>query len=755
MEDIIETVTGSYYSTRFKKDDSTIIDIVSKDKNIPSDAIGKEKIKGGYKLTVLGKNLPCESRSLTTKFYGHWVENKKFGMQFACTYYEILPPDTKTGIRMYLRSLKIKGVGKITCERIVLHFGTDTLRICMDEYERLTEITGISLAKAKTVHDAVIATKDYNKLAIFLGQYNVLPKQIMAISKELGGRAIEKITEDPFRIIEIPGIGFNTADTIARGLKVMLSSEKRISEAIMAVLNMDSLISGNLFTPETAVKKAALEALNKGFNPPVVTSEMYDRVMNKMKGASKEDMRLVYRFNSILYTKENELAEREPVLKLIKMNSNKIEASRIGKYQTSLKHYCDGCSIKPSQKQQDAVILSLSNRASIITGGPGTGKTTITKAIIKSYAEVNPKRAITLLAPTGKAARRMSESTGYPASTIHSALQIYPSEENGFSFETREIPNGLVIVDEFSMVDQYLMQKLMNNINGNDTQLVMIGDVDQLPSVSAGEVLREMILSEVIPTTRLTEIFRQKEGSTIIDNAIKINTGLTNLKFDRNFELISSSGEDDALSRIVRIYMEHARKYGCDNVMLLCPYRKSIGGRQVCVDVLNQKIQTLINPKVADDVTMKIGTIEFRTGDTVIQKKNREFASNGDVGTIEDIFMDKDDDMEEKVVRISFDSGNVVEYTAEEMEDVDLAYAISIHKSQGSQYRSVIIPWLEEQKNSFLTRNLLYTAVTRAVEVVTIVGSMEALRYSIGNKGIGKRNTLMAKRLIKNSINNG
>lgn len=745
-EKTLDTVEARFQILKYKKDASTIIEVVANaSKSLPEDILRTAQ-KGKVRFTVLGKNLPCESKSLETRLYGKWVKNK-YGTQFECSYFEMLPPSTKTGIKQFLKNLKIRGVGKVSISLIVAEFGKDTIDVCTNKHELLTKVRGISLEKAKAIHTKVIESQSYNELAIFLGQFQIAPRQIMTINKELGSDALSKICTNPYSILDAKGIGFNTADSIARGLSIMLDSEIRIKCAILSVLNRECITQGDLYVEKAKLKAETLILLNKGFKVPIVSEKLYDKVFESIATSVKPSV--IIRANNLVYTSENDLLEKETAHKIIKLLSCEIPENIKERYEKELSSYRG--EIKLSSKQIEAVKTSLLNPVSIITGGPGTGKTTILKAIISIYKSVNLIGSVSLLAPTGKAARRMSESTGFSANTIHSALQLYPSEENGYSFTPKDLPSGLVIIDEFSMVDQNIIHKLLNGIKGESNQLVMVGDVNQLSSVGAGDVLKEFIASGIIPTSHLSEIFRQKEGGLIIENALCINSGKTNLVYDtEQFNLIEVDNEEDGLSKAITIYLDEVKIYGIDNVMMLCPLKRQIGNRIVCVENINQKLQEMVNPKREDDISVKIGGIEYRPRDRIMQLKNAPDASNGDIGIIDEIIKDEDDGMVDYFFHITFENGNRLEYTVEDMEDVDLAYSMSIHKSQGSETKSVIIPCLKTQKSEFFSRNLLYTAVTRAKEKVTIIGDKNTINYCIANVTNGKRHTLLSKRLVVN-----
>ena len=401
--------------------------------------------------------------------------------------------------------------------------------------------------------------------------------------------------------------------------------------------------------------------------------------------------------------------------------------------------YCSSSSVRFTDNQKNAVIRSLITRLSIITGGPGTGKTTILKALIEVFRRLHPSDEVILMAPTGKAARRMNQATGYPSSTIHSKLQIY--DETKVSSSVLE--QGLVVVDEASMIDSLLMEKLLMSVSSKMNQIVFIGDINQLPSVGPGAVLKDMIGSGSIPVSRLTEIFRQKEGASIVENANKVNEGKADLTYDESFELVTVKNEEDAVEKIKGIYAAETSRWGIDNVALLSPLRRT-QNRFTCVsDGLNSVLQNEIVPTGGTAVVFN--GIEYRIGDRVMQWKNTEKSSNGDIGAIEDIIQ-TDDGL---FVKVKWENGNETEETRESMNDIKLAYSISIHKSQGSEYDCCIIPLLSDQICRLFQKNLIYTGITRSKrKCILVTDGDRALDYCVSNNRENRRNTLLMQRIV-------
>ena len=709
-----------------------LVRVTSEDGLPVSVSAKKQKGKPLY-ITVVGYSLP-EEDYIDVVYNGEWIENVKYGVQLKVKNFTRKTPDTKKGIVKYLSSKTFKGIGKATASLIVDRFGEDTLNIIRDNPERLLAIRGITKSKLKKITESFKEAESYNTLASFLMAYELSPEKINAINKRWGTEAVEIITANPHAICDIPGCGFTTAEVIAHGIgdTAILTGDERIKQCILYVLKQDTLNNGNIYSDVFEIQNTVMKRLNSN-SKVIIDASSYDTAFNHLKDAQK----IIIRSKRLVYLKENDESEQRPAHKLIDLLSKKVTVGgdEIDKALADNKVLSD--------KQKEAVKCSLMNRVSVITGGPGTGKTTILKSLIKAYEGIVGK-PVTLLAPTGRAARRMAESTGKPASTIHSEIHLY---QNDIPYgECVKLTEGLVVVDEMSMVDQFLMDRLMSCMPTLYYHLVLVGDVDQLESVGVGSVLREMINSGAIPVTRLTEVFRQAEDSAVIvQNANAVNQGVCVLNTNDRFGFVGVPSEEEAQNAILQLYETEDRKWGSDNVAILCPMRHR---GALCVDELNRKIQDVINPIQSGEPVYRLAGREFRLRDRVIMSKNTEFASNGDIGILEDIVTKKDEDGDAEVYFcISWDNGSTHEYFKDEMQDIDLAYAITIHKSQGSEYASCIIPILSTQQ-FMLRRNLFYTAITRSKEQVTVVfDSKAAVKTAIVKNEVGKRKTLFGLRL--------
>lgn len=529
----------------------------------------------------------------------------------------------------------------------------------------------------------------------------------------------------PFKLIDRIALKYNLSG---------VDSEERLKWLAVNFLE-EAEFNGNLFMEQEELVAKLKDSANSNYGDPLYTEEKIDAMLNNLFKDGKTIRQCVGR----VYLARTEHAEKmfaaEIAMRLQTAYTieNEVVESAINEFEQA-----EGISLEEDQRK--AVAMAVKNQVLILTGGPGTGKTTIVKAIIAVLKKLHEYQDsdFTLMAPTGKAAKRMSESTGKAASTIHSAICIGDEDENA----GRKLNGKVIIIDECSMLDQRVAYALIEAIP-RTSKIIFVGDVDQLQSVGAGDVLNGMISSGVVPVVKLTVIHRQKGTSRVITNAAAINSGNTRLVYGNDFSFIEVKGDHEAFDKVVQIYEEYARKYGADNVALLCPRRKDT---EVCVQSLNPILQKRINK---NPNTVTVGDSTFIVGDRIIQTKN-DAVANGEIGKIIAIYKELSCD-ERSVYRFKIDfSGKILEYTESDMKHVELAYATTVHKSQGSEYDYVIIPVLFSHSN-MLKRNLLYTAVTRAKKGVCIVGQKGTLKRAIKNNTVAKRNTLLADRLVKYS----
>ena len=674
---------------------------------------------------AVGYGLPV-SKNLRYEMRGHWSKNGKHGVQFEVDGYEEVIVPTREGIIAYLSSGQIKGIGVKTAERIFAAFGMESLEVLDREPERLLSIPGISKGKLEKICESYMANRGARDVVAFLAPYGIMPKRAVGLYKIYKERTMDVVKNHPYQLCEAAGISFKTADSIATRMGLDRMSPERVDEGMLYTL-AEAEGKGNLCMEKHAFVKACLNILDT----PGLTEEMVAGRAVRLLGSGK----LVSYQGNVYRGKTAEAEER-----LAWSIHELLSAQKIPRYG-NLDHELDAAEgrlkVKFASAQRKAVKMALTNGMSVITGGPGTGKTMIQHALLDIYRRNNPENRICCCAPTGRAARRMEQATGFTASTVHKALGLV-SGEDGAHGGSEIFHADLVLVDEVSMLDIYLAGCLFHAA-GAGTQIVLVGDADQLPSVGPGAVLSELIASGRIPVARLDQVFRQDTGSLIAANAKRIRHGCSSLEYGEDFQFIDSPVISDSAGLIARLYMEEIRKYGVDNVALLSPYRQKT---ETGVNALNQTLREMVNPDGNGKAEVLCGRRKFRTGDKVMQVKNLDDVSNGDVGYIKKIRHEGND----TAVFVDFGEGRVKRYDSSELDVLDLGYASTIHKSQGSEYQSVIIN-LQCAHFVMLTRPLVYTAITRGKSRVIIVGERKALHIAIGKTDTEKRGTCLAGRL--------
>ncbi len=684
---------------------------------------------------------------------GSFVEHKQYGIQFTVASYEIKEPETSVAMEKYLGSGIIKGVGPALSAKIVKKFGDETFNIIEREPERLAEIKGITEKKAIEIGSQFEEKKEFRNAMIFLNQYGVSNALAMKIYKEYGIKVMKIVRENPYRLADdIAGVGFKTADEIALRMGFSPESSMRMKAGISFALSM-AASNGHTYLLYEDLYEESKRLL--GISEAEFENDIYELtierkiVLKEVKGE-----RRVY--NNNLYYMELTVARKLLDLNAKSENNYKVMEAKVKEVEAKT-------GIKLGDLQRKAVYEAVESGLVIITGGPGTGKTTTINAIIKLFEMQNME--ILLAAPTGRAAKRMTETTGMEAQTIHRLLELNGNPEEGGSmrFERNELnplEADVIIIDEMSMVDIYLMYSLLKAVTVG-TRLILVGDVNQLPSVGPGKVLKDIISSEKFNVVRLSEIFRQAAESDIITNAHKINAGQS-IRLDnksKDFFMLSMSSSIQIQRALVSLIAEKlppyvdATKY---DIQVLTPSRKG----ELGVENLNKILQQYINPPAPGKREKQWGEVIFRENDKVMQIKNdyqmewkivtkkgltiKEGSGvfNGDCGIIREI------NEFAGTVTVEFDEGKLVEYTGATLEELELAYAITIHKSQGSEYPAVIIPLLNAPR-PLLNRNLLYTAVTRARKCVTIVGSENSVNEMIQNESEMKRNSGLVDSIIE------
>ena len=720
-----------YERTIFKSDKGFCIFAYStSDESVPKEARNRSYYHDDkIHFTAIGYHL-IATDAVEVELDGAW-ENSKHGLQLSVSMCKEVVPRDQAGILAYLSSGIIKGIGPETAKAIVARFGDKTMEVLEKEPDKLLSVKGIAQKKLKAIIKSYGETKALSDLMIYLAPFGVSMKKVAMIREEFGDNSLRIVKTDPFQLCKIKGFGFMTVDSIARKTKVSLKHPLRYSGAINYVLD-EARVSGHLFLSVDETVGQCYELLNMGCDDEVVSEEEIRQAISNERVESR-----IYVEGSRVYLSYERMCEVKSAKRIVSMilqeGFTKIDDldSKIDNAERTLHQR-----LAPSQR--NAVKLCLSHPISIMTGGPGSGKTTTLRFILDIYKAAFPANEVLLAAPTGRASRRMAEQTGMYASTLHSALGLVTDEDSPLN-DKELLSADLVVVDEFSMVDMRLAYILLDRIKSG-AQLIIVGDADQLPSVGAGNVLREMIRSEKVPTAVLETVFRQASNSRIITNAYAINHNDTHLQFGDDFQFLEVQNSEEAAQLVIKNYLQEVSLHGIEDVQILSPLRKR---GAVAANALNETIRDLVNPPNNLKKEVKCGSRVFRVGDRIMQTANRINVSNGDVGVITD--MKKEDD--ETITCVRLLDGRTLQYTQEMLEDLEFSYCTTIHKSQGQEYPVIIVPLLKEHY-IMLRRNLLYTAVTRAKSKVILIGQKQAVFVAIHKCDVGQRNTVLADRIV-------
>lgn len=705
-------------------------------------------------VTIVG-NAAIINLEESVRVEGEWIYHPTYGEQLTFTSIETLVPSTLKGIESYLSSGLIPHIGPKTAKKIVGEFGLDSLEIIQYNPEKLKKIPGIGKKKLEKIVEAYGEQRELRDVMVFLQQYGIGVNHGIKIYKKYGKETIAIITENPYKLSEdVYGIGFRTADKISEKMGVNKESPYRIEAGIKYII-MSAAGNGHCYLPEKQVIERTVKLLQ-------VEEDLIEEGIRNLSlrgtihGINDGEERLIY------YTPFH-VAENNVSRKLIELSQVKLKENEIN-IEEEIKAIEKEEAIEFAKNQVLAIREALENGLVVITGGPGTGKTTIINGIIKICEEL--KLSVQLAAPTGRAAKRMTETTGIEAKTIHRLLEYsFMEEGTEMAFgkdEDTPIDSDLIIIDEASMIDILLMNSLLKALNPG-TRVVLVGDIDQLPSVGPGNVLRDIISSGVVKVVRLDEIFRQSEESMIVLNAHRINKGespVLNEK-DKDFFFLNEPNNEEVLNTIISLCKERLPNfYGVDSlkdIQILTPMKKG----EVGINSLNKHLQSILNPKDNSKSEKQIGDEILRVGDKVMQIKNNytiewkivkdgleidsgEGVFNGDFGYILDI------DNEERILKVLFDDEKLVEYDFTQLDELKLAYATTVHKSQGSEFPVVVMP-ISWGPPMLMTRNLLYTAITRAKNLVVLVGREKYLHMMIENNRITKRYSALDKK-IRNYI---
>lgn len=657
---------------------------------------------------------------------GHWSNNPSHGLQFEVEKYDEVIVPSKEGIVAYLSSGQIKGIGPVMAERIFDTFGMKTLDVLDKEPERLVEIRGISSTKLEKITQSYLENRGARDVVAFLTPHGITANRAVQFYREYGNKAMEIVQNHPYRLCEIDGIGFRTADKIALNMGVSRLSPERVDEGILYTLK-EQEGKGHLCIRKEKFIKECMKTLDT----LELTGQMIGVRASRMVYSGKLVM-----YHDCVYRKKTSEAEDKMAKRVKEMLKQKKSFAVSGLEQEVAAEEKE-LGLIFAEEQKEAVCKALTSSLCVITGGPGTGKTMIQRAILDIYQKRFPKHGIICCAPTGRAARRMEQSTGFPSSTVHKALNLFAGEDGCYG-EGGELEADFILVDEVSMLDMYVADSLFQAVK-KGSRLVLVGDADQLPSVGPGAVLGELIASGCIPVVRLDQVFRQKAGSRIAANAKQIRHGIASLEYGEDFQFVESADLKESARLIQKLYLQEVARNGVDHVALLSPYRQKT---ETGVNALNEQIRDAVNPGSAAGAEIASGNRKFRRGDKVMQIKNRDDISNGDIGYIRKISKSGS----ETEIQIDFGDGRIKDYDAGGLEFLDLGYASTIHKSQGSEYQTVIIN-IQSAHYIMLNRPLIYTAVTRGKKKVILVGEKRALYMAIKRTETEKRGTNLAARI--------
>ena len=686
-------------------------------------SVMKVKVKGYDDLVTLVGNLLEVPAGSVLLCEGEWRVDKRYGQQFQCETWEEVMPATAYGIEKYLGSGLVKGIGPKFAKLIVGHFGTDTIEVIKTDIERLYEVPGIGKKRVEKIRESWEKQKDIKNVMLFLQGFGVSTAYAAKIYRQYGKESIDKVKENPYRLADdIWGIGFKTADGIARKMGYEMNDERRLRSGLIYTLNQLA-DEGHCYAEEQQLIATARQLLEA--DEECIRTAMTHAI-------ETEDLMLD---GTGIYLPPFYYAECGTANRLSTLVHTK-EVGSIFTARFDLAKLQRETGIEYDEVQVEAIRQAIASKVMVLTGGPGTGKTTTTKAIIAALQSAGMR--ILLAAPTGRAAKRMSEATGMEAKTIHRLLEYNP--QDGYKRnDENPLEGDALIVDECSMIDIILMNNLTKALP-TTMRLVLVGDIDQLPSVGAGNVLRDIIDSGVIPVVRLTRIFRQAQSSRIVMSAHAINRGcfpdISNGQHTDFFFMKQEEPEKvaETIVSLVRDRLPKAYRQPTANIQVLTPMQRGVVGAAN----LNMALQQALNYNTAALVR---GGYTYKEGDRVMQLRNNydKDVYNGDLGYVHSM------DMEERTLTVDFD-GQLVEYEVSELDELTLAYATTIHKSQGSEYPIVVMPVLMTHY-VMLQRNLIYTGITRAKKICVLVGQTKALAYAIHNMKVLKRNTRLKERL--------
>jgi exodeoxyribonuclease V alpha subunit len=681
-------------------------------------SVARLQVEGRAETVSIVGHLSGVQPGESLRLEGAWVDDRRFGRQFEVRSFQSLPPSTLEGIKRYLGSGLIRGVGPVTAERIVEHFGEDTLRVLDDEPQRLRAVPGLGRVRAKAIRSAWDEQREIKDVMMFLQQHDVSTSFALRIYKRYGNGAIDTVTENPYRLAQdIVGVGFKSADRIAQALGIGTDSPRRLQAGVLHCLDA-ATDQGHCFLPWEELRNRAAKLL--GIAAAAVTDAIDSLVQIGELTVEREDS------ERPIYTQRMCRLERRTAEELRRRVTQPF-VTRTHDVERAMRRFETGARMHLSESQRDAITSVLQQRVLVITGGPGTGKTTLVRALLAVLEE--QKLRTLLCAPTGRAAKRLATATRRDASTLHRLLEWNPRARRFSRNAAMPLDGDVFVVDEVSMVDLKLLHDLLQALPA-EARLILVGDVDQLPSVGPGMVLADIIASKRVRTVRLQGIFRQAQGSLIVRNAHAIRQGddpsIPPVGDRADFVFVERDDPETVLETpALRV---DARR----DIQVLAPMNRGTLG----TTTINAELQRLLNPDGA-----AIGHSGLHVGDKVMQTRNNYALDvfNGDVGLVEAV----DDSAQTVLVR--FDDRSI-RYNFSELDELVLAFACTVHKAQGSEYPVVVLV-LHQQHHMMLQRNLLYTAVTRARQQLVILGQRRALRVALGNARGFERYTRLAHRL--------
>lgn len=684
----------------------------------------KVKVKGYDNLVTLTGSLLDVPVGSVLLVDGDWRVDPKYGQQFVAQSWTEVMPATLYGIEKYLGSGLVKGIGPAYAKAIVSRFGLETIDVIENDIERLLEVPRLGKKRMEKIRESWEKQKDIKEVMVFLQGYGISTAFAAKIYRKYEKDSVAKVKENPYQLADdIWGIGFKTADSIASKMGYEKNDPRRCRSGILYTLN-ELAEEGHVYAEPDQLVEAAVKLL-EAEEPPV-----------RQALATMMEAKDVIADNDVIYLPPFYYAENGSAKRLQSLLSDNSLFNSDVAAEPEAEYGGNNAGIVYDEVQQEAIQKALDSKVMVLTGGPGTGKTTTTQGIIAAFKSRH--MSILLAAPTGRAAKRMTEATGMEAKTIHRLLEYNPMDGYKRNDENPLVGDAL-IVDECSMIDILLFYNLMKAIPSN-MRLILVGDIDQLPSVGAGNVLRDIIDSQQIPVVRLTRIFRQAQSSRIVMNAHAINAGqFPNIKngLDTDFFFINQEDADEMVRLIIGLVRDRLpKKYGYSpkEVQVLTPMQRGTVG----AGNLNIELQNALNPT---GLSLARGGYTFRQGDKVMQIRNNydKNVFNGDIGYITAV------DTNERTLTVTFDS-RLIEYDITELDEIVLAYAITIHKSQGSEFPVVVMP-VTMKHFVMLQRNLIYTGITRAKKICVLVGTTKALAYAIRNQTVSKRNTKLKERL--------